>query len=277
MNERTLRLAVAAACAACVALGAWSATEVVAQGPQDASAAIAQLPPGYLPREALPDSLALLPPPPAADSAAMERDEQARQATIPVRNTPRWALAASDADLKFPHAGSLFSCAAGIPISPETTPKLYALLGRMLIDVGLSTYKAKTHYNRTRPFVTHNEGTCYPPDEELLRHDGSYPSGHSAAGWGWALVLAELVPDRADAILQRGRDFGQSRVICDAHWQSDVDAGRVIASGTVARLHADPGFQADLAAVRQEIAGLSPVAQASAQCEAESAALSAQS
>ncbi|MBO9518615.1 MAG: phosphatase PAP2 family protein [Porphyrobacter sp.] len=273
----TLRLTALSALAACAGLGTWSASEVLAQGQQDASAAIGQLPPGYLPREALPDSLALLPPPPAAGSAAMERDEQAREATIPIRNTPRWNLAASDANLKFPHAGELFSCAAGIPISPETTPKLYALLGRMLIDVGLSTYKAKTHYNRTRPFVSHNEGTCYPPDEELLRHDGSYPSGHSAAGWGWALVLAELVPDKADAILQRGRDFGQSRVICDAHWQSDVDAGRVIASGTVARLHADPGFQADLAAVRQEIASLSPVTQASTQCEAEAAVLSGQS
>lgn len=277
MKPRNQRLAIVSILSACIGLGAWSATDVAAQGQADASAAIAQLPPGYLPREALPDSLALLPPPPDAGSGAMERDEQAREATIPIRNTPRWTLAASDADLKFPHAGNLFSCAAGIPIGPETTPRLYALLGRMLIDVGLSTYKAKTHYNRTRPFVAHSEGTCYPPDEELLRHDGSYPSGHSAAGWGWALVLAELVPDRADAILQRGRDFGQSRVICDAHWQSDVDAGRVVASGTVARLHADPGFQADLQVVRQELASLSPTTQAGAQCEAEAAVLSGRS
>ncbi|MBT2134371.1 phosphatase PAP2 family protein [Croceibacterium sp. LX-88] len=274
--RQVLRLAALSALAAVVGIGAWSTEQVSAQSQQDASAVIAQLPPGYLPREALPDSLALLPPPPEAGSAAMERDEQAREATVPVRNTPRWALAASDADLNFPHAGNLFSCAAGIPIGPDTTPKLYALLGRMLIDVGLSTYKAKTHYNRPRPFVTHGEGTCYPPDEDLLRHDGSYPSGHSAAGWGWALVLAELMPDRADAILQRGRDFGQSRVICDAHWQSDVEAGRVIASGTVARLHADPAFQADLAAVRQELADLSAATPPSAQCEAESAILSIQ-
>ena len=61
------------------------------------------------------------------------------------------------------------------------------------------------------PLSSTRPGTCYPEDEALLRSDGSYPSGHSALGWGWALVLAELNPDRADALFQRGRDFGQSR------------------------------------------------------------------
>ncbi|HEX8056091.1 MAG TPA: phosphatase PAP2 family protein, partial [Novosphingobium sp.] len=104
-----------------------------------------------------------------------------------------------------------------------------------------------------RPFVAHGNTTCLPRDEAMLRKDGSYPSGHSALGWGWALVLAELAPEKADAILQRGRDFGQSRLVCNAHWASDVDAGRLVAAATVARLHADPVFTADLAAARQEL------------------------
>lgn len=70
---------------------------------------------------------------------------------------------------------------------------------------------------------------------------------------GASLILSELVPDRTDAILARGRDFGQSRVVCDVHWQSDVEAGRVIAAGTVARLHAEAAFVADMAAARSEI------------------------
>ena len=40
-------------------------------------------------------------------------------------------------------------------------------------------------------------------------------------------------------ILQRGIAFGQSRVICGAHWQSDVDAGRLVGSAAVAKLHAN--------------------------------------
>lgn len=233
----------------------------------------AKLPPGYLAREALPDSLALLPPPPAPGSAAMQRDEEARVAAGALRGTPRYAQATTDAALdRIPDD---FSCALGFTIGKEATPKLYALMGRMLIDVGLSTYGAKNKYQRTRPFVVHDEGTCYPKDEALLRGDGSYPSGHSAVGWGLGLVLAELAPERADRIIQRGRDFGQSRVVCEAHWQSDVDAGRVIAAATVARLHGDAAFRADLAAARAEVAAAlaaAPAAQSDA-CAAEASAL----
>lgn len=235
---------------------------LTAAGPEDSprppsaagtQAALSQLPPGFLPREALPNSLALLPPPPAQGSAAMQRDNDARQSAASLRGTPRWQRAASDAVLGFPQVADTFSCAAALPIGREQTPRLYGLMAKMMIDVGLSTYAAKNHYQRTRPFVAHPAPTCAPRDEAALRHDGSYPSGHSALGWGWALVLAEVAPDRTDAVLQRGRDFGQSRLVCNAHWQSDIDAGRVIAAATVARLHADPAFRAELDAARTEV------------------------
>lgn len=50
----------------------------------------------------------------------------------------------------------------------------------------------------------------------------------SHAATGPTLQLAELRPDRADTILKRGRDFGESRVICDQEWQSDIEAGRTV-------------------------------------------------
>lgn len=231
-------------------------------------------PDGYIPPKDLPDSLALLPPPPAAGSPGMARDEAARTAAIPLRGSARWAIAASDAELGFPHDANVFSCAIGVRIDPKTTPRLYRLMTRSFWDLALSTYKAKNHYQRTRPFVVHDEGTCNPSDEPMLRKDGSYPSGHTTLGWGWALILTEAAPDRQDAILARGRDFGQSRVICNAHWQSDVDAGRWMASAAVARLHADKAFRSDLAAATREVArararGLAPAGD----CAAEAAAL----
>lgn len=242
---------------ACMTSAAQPQATSADQAPPAQSAGMPQLPPGtpppYLTPATWPDSLALLPPPPAQGSPAFARDEAARTAAERFRGTPRWDRAVSDADLHFPHAAQTFSCAANIPISQERTPRLYALLGRTFIDVGLSTYRAKTHYQRTRPFAMHNAASCTPAEEAMLRNDGSYPSGHSAAGWGWALLLTELVPDRTNEILQRGRDFGQSRIVCGVHWQSDVDAGRVIAAATIARLHADPAFEADLAAARAEI------------------------
>ena len=248
-------LAIAAIALAGVTLRAEGATQdPKADAKARAEAALARLPPGYLPRTDLPDSLALLGPPPAAGSAAMQRDEEARQSVAALRGTPRWTRAASDAVLSFPQVAETFSCAAGVAISRETTPRLYGLMGKMLIDVGLSTYAAKNRYQRTRPFVVHDGPTCSPGDEAMLRTDGSYPSGHSALGWSWALVLAEVAPDRADAILQRGRDFGQSRLVCNVHWQSDIDNGRLMAAATVAGLHADAAFRADLDAARAEVA-----------------------
>jgi acid phosphatase (class A) len=53
--------------------------------------------------------------------------------------------------------------------------------------------------------------------------------------------------------LERGRAFGESRLVCNVHWASDVIEGRVIAAATVARLHANPDFLADLRNAKSEI------------------------
>ena len=95
---------------------------------------------------------------------------------------------------------------------------------------------------------------CTPEERKSLLESGSYPSGHAAAGWAWALILAEIAPERLDAILARGLAFGESRVVCNVHWESDVAAGRILGAGVVARLHADAGFRQDLEAAREEVA-----------------------
>ncbi|MGN8119098.1 acid phosphatase [Labrys sp. 22185] len=233
--------------------------------------------PGYLKKTDLPDSLILLGPPPEKYSAALARDEEARKATISLRGTARWKLAYTDADLAFPQAADNFSCAMGIKIDEKQTPRLYAMMRKMLSDLGLSTYGVKNKYNRVRPFVVHNEATCRADQEAILRTDGSYPSGHTAAGWGWALVFAQISPERSNELFKRGIAFGQSRVICDAHWQSDVDAGRIMGAATVARLQTNATFLADLEAAKAEVAAAKAKhAVPTADCAAEAIALSGQ-
>ena len=234
-----------------------------------------KLAPGYLDPADLPLRLALLGAPPKPDSAALARDEEARRAALALRGTAREALAATDAELSFPGPANTFSCAMGTQISEKTTPHLYTLMQRTLTDAGGSTYAGKNAYNRTRPFVVHDEGTCRKDMEPLLRTDGSWPSGHSAAGWAWGLILAEVNPARATELMTRGLAYGQSRVICNAHWQSDVDAGRIMGAATVASLHSNPAFLKDLAAAKEEIqaaqkAGNTPTEN----CAAEGVALS---
>ncbi len=230
------------------------------------------VPAGYL-GKALPDSLALLPAPPARGTPAFARDQAVSRASQKLKAGPRYALASRDADLRFPHAASTFACALGVPISQQDSPRLYLLLQRSMVDAGLATYAAKDHYNRVRPFVFYKEKTCFPPDEAALRTDGSYPSGHTAIGWAWALLLSELSPARADAVLARGRAFGENRLICNAHWQSDVLQGRAVAAGAVAVLHANPQFSADMAAARAEIDALRGNGVEAQDCAAEATAL----
>ena len=115
----------------------------------------------------------------------------------------------------------------------------------------------KDFYKRTRPYVYYGEPTIYPQDEEELRNNGSYPSGHTIEGWSAALLLTELNPDRADTILARGYIYGESRVIAGYHWQSDVDAGRLAASAAIARLHADKRFMRLLRKAHKEFRCLS--------------------
>ena len=229
---------------------------------------------GYLDARTVPDSLALLPAPPVAGSALQAADEAAFRALTTLQGTPRGAIAVSDADLSFPHAPAAFSCALGVAITQQDTPNLSMLLLRTMADAALVTAAAKDKYKRVRPMVALNRPSCTPADDAASAKGGSYPSSHTSIGWAWALVLTEVAPDRADAILQRGRAFGQSRAICGVHWESDVEAGRVVGAATVAREHASPVFMAQLDAARIEVAKARSLgAPAAVGCAAEAAAI----
>ena len=229
---------------------------------------------GYLAAHAVPDSLSLVPPPPTPGSPGYALDEAVSQQALALHNSVRFAQATRDADLSFPAGADHFACAVGVPIDRQHTPRLYTLLERSRIDASAATKTAKNHYRRPRPFMVNGQPTCTPQDESGLRKNGSYPSGHTAIGWTWALILSEIDPDHADAIQARGRNYGESRLVCNVHWQSDILEGRFMGAATVARLHDDARFERDLAAARKEIAaareqGLKPALD----CAAEAAAL----
>jgi acid phosphatase (class A) len=208
---------------------------------------------GYLQPADLPNSLLLAPVPPAAGSLEMAVDEAYSRRSLELRDTPAWTLAISDADLTFPHAANTFACALNAAVTEADTPHLYMLLRRTLADAGVATSAAKRHYKRARPFTVNNAPMCSPADAEYLRTDGSYPSGHSAIGMAWALILTQISPGQADAILARSRSYASSRMVCNVHWRSDTMEGRYIGAYTVARLQSDPTFATDLQAARKEL------------------------
>ena len=208
---------------------------------------------GYLPMDDPIASVEFVPPAPAANSPRQAMDDAVAERMFALRDTPRWELAKQDAHLGFPAAADTFSCSLGIPISESDTPALYLLIRRTLADLGLATYSAKNAYQRKRPFMVNGAPICTPDEEEMLRHDGSYPSGHTAIGWGWALILSELAPERAESLLARGRAFGESRNVCNVHWRSDIIAGRMVAAAAVARLQTNEEFRTAMAEAREDV------------------------
>lgn len=203
------------------------------------------------------NSLELLPPPPSMESVQFMYDKARYDWGKSLRKTERGEQAFLDARVDGQHLPDAFSEAFGIAINENETPEIYRLIVGMREDAGdLSTREAKNHYNRVRPFAFFEGMTCNPEQQEELSTNGSYPSGHTAIGWATALVLSEVNPDRIDEILDRGFQMGESRVICGYHFQSDVDAGRVVAAGAVARLHADDGFNRQLDKAKKEFAKL---------------------
>jgi len=211
---------------------------------------------GYLSEEEIPNSLQLVPPPPEEGSAAFQLDQEMAAMYVASDDEARKEQATKDAVLHFPEATEAFNIILETKISEEATPNLYMIMRRTLADAGLSTYAAKNHYQRARPFMLNNMPICTPDDEAALRKDGSYPSGHTAIGWAWALILAEVFPEQADVILERGKQFGISRNVCNVHWHSDVVYGRMMGAAAVAVLHSNPDFMIDLKVAKEEVKAL---------------------
>jgi acid phosphatase (class A) len=207
---------------------------------------------GYLAADAL-DSVGLLGPPPAAESPRGQADRTIYLETRALAGGPRWKAAQRDNDLWYGGALARYACALGKDIGDRSTPVTARMLHRVERDVATVGSPAKNRYNRVRPLIGDERPVCIPR-EDWMKTNGSYPSGHAATGWAWGLILGEAQPAKASAVIEAGREIGDSRVICGVHYQSVVEAGRILAAAMVARLHADPAFRKDLAAAKMELA-----------------------
>ncbi|MBO9706960.1 MAG: phosphatase PAP2 family protein [Caulobacter sp.] len=224
-------------------------------------------PKGYLRPGAI-DTSRVLPPAPQPGEARYEADRKTFLATRALKDGPRWALAQNDVDEKKILAD--FACALGFTPTPETNPRLTALLMKLRHDVIAAVNKPKDLYQRKRPYLI-DEGPICVDKTVSLAMSPDYPSGHTTWGWTVGLILAEADPDHATDILVRARSFGESRVVCGVHNASAVEAGRTNASALVAALHGSKAFRDDLDAVRTEIAEARAKAAQPAQCEVEKA------
>ena len=210
-------------------------------------------PSGYL--TASPDPTQILRPAPKAGDARDLEDTRLYEAARKLEGGPRWVMAQADVPYTIPARIAGYSCALGVKLDGASTPKLAALLGRMMMDIGRLNSAAKAAYSRPRPYKRWGGTICTPASPQL---DASfdYPSGHAQLGWTDALVMADLAPDRAAQVLARGRAFADSRAVCGVHTVSAIEAGMVLGSAQFAVSQSAPSFRADLEAARAELAAI---------------------
>jgi len=198
----------------------------------------------YLPADK-PDVIALLAPPPLPDSSEQTADMAEVRAVC--HTAPSNDVAIAFTEKKFDIFN--FTPAIGPFFVPGKFPKTEAFFHRVQHDAETVTDHSKDFYKRPRPYVL---------DPSLasgkLEKSFSYPSGHSTESMVLALVLAEVFPEKQDAIIAEARNIGWHRVEIARHYPTDIYAGRVLAQAIVRRMNKSHKFQHDLAAVKTEIA-----------------------
>ena len=207
----------------------------------------------YVEADALPDALNYYPAPPDTMSPQFMYDISQYMWGKTMRlDSARAALAVAQAAETVEEMAAMFSEPFGMEISAKKTPAIMNLLERGIRTLKQVGSKAKRHYMRRRPYDRFNEPTLVPAEEERLRTNGSYPSGHTIRAWAMALLLCEVNPAAQDALLKYAYEWGQSRVIAGFHWQSDVDASKVLVSGAYPSLHTNETFMADMRKAQAE-------------------------
>lgn len=192
-----------------------------------------------------PDVIALLAPPPLPGSPEQAADMQAVREVYHACDSNDMAIAYSQKKFDIFN----FTPAIGDFFQPGKFPKTEAFFHKVQTDAEFVTDHAKLYYKRPRPFMT---------DPSLANGDleksYSYPSGHSTESMVLALVLADLFPDKHDAIIGTARNIGWHRVMIARHYPTDIYAGRVLAQAIVEQMKKSEDYQEDFAAAQAELA-----------------------
>lgn len=115
----------------------------------------------------------------------------------------------------------------------------------------VSTGAAKKHFNNPRPFLIQGNSIHLVPDDVVVKDNhpysadaGSFPSGHTNTGYTDALLMAQMIPERFDALVTRGARYGYSRIVLGVHYPLDVMGSRMVAERNVAHYLNDAKYRA---------------------------------
>lgn len=192
-----------------------------------------------------PDASTLLTPPPILGSAEQTADMAEVRSVYHAASSNDMAAAYSEKKFSVFN----FAPAAGTFFQSNSLPKTAAFFEKVQLDAETVTDLGKDHFQRPRPYTT---------DTNLingkLEKSFSYPSGHSTESMVLALVLADLLPDKSDAILTHARQMGWHRVQIARHYPTDIYAGRVLAQAIVKSFKKSEAFEKEFNEVKAELA-----------------------
>jgi acid phosphatase (class A) len=195
-------------------------------------------------KDSQPDATALLAPPPLLGSAEQSADMAEVHAIYGAASSNDVAEAISEKNFTvFNFAG-----AAGPFFVEGNLPKTAAFFEKIQSDAATITDAGKNYFKRPRPYTTDPTLANGKPEKSF-----SYPSGHSTESMVLALVLADLLPEKHDAILARARAIGWHRVEIGRHYPTDIYAGRVLALAIVKQFKASHAFRKDFETVKAEL------------------------
>jgi acid phosphatase (class A) len=188
---------------------------------------------------------------PAKDDSVETRKELDVMLAIQAKRTPAECQAANvDARIE----PMRFAEALGLPLSAQTLqlPKVRQFFDRMTSFEGQVLENAKEKFARPRPYLVDVKlAPCIEKPKSK-----SYPSGHAAWAYMTAGVLADMYPQRKDALMKRAGEFARHRITGGVHYPSDVDAGKTSGEALAAKLLSSPKFRADEAEARKELEAL---------------------
>jgi acid phosphatase (class A) len=190
-----------------------------------------------------PDGIALLTPPPVPGSAEAAADLASARAVFDGRTPAEKTRAFKDASLSL----FLFEPAIGPFFKAGRLPKTEALFQKVKTDMAQAINTPKEHWKRQRPYQLDAHLSLGAPEKSF-----GYPSGHSTRGTVYALLMAEVFPEKKEAILAIGREIGWDRVLIGKHFPTDIYAGRVLGQAIIRELLSSPAFQRDLAEAKAE-------------------------
>jgi len=180
----------------------------------------------------------IIPPPPARGSQT-EKNEIDEILDARATATREQLIAARrDNDTEDP---GIFDSVLGPKWDLHRLPKTKFLMDRVM-DVDRPDSSATKHFfHRARPWIVDARvQTCAPHDSGPALN--SYPSGHTMLAFELGVVLASLMPERAQAILARASQYSENRILCGFHFRSDVTAGEQFGSVLAVEMLKHPVF-----------------------------------